>query len=363
MKKYRIYILIIFCILILLLHYLPFNKLGTGYIEQQWFVNYSSGFIRRGLFGEINKWINVDLEFLYIFFRCLISILFLLFFGIVKQSFGQINNKNFLYFLLIVTSPIFYSAYAKLNGRFDLIFSLVITLIFLIKNDNYSNRVILLSIIPLGLIHEIWLILYVPMYYVLTAKDKFNFYQYCILCFNFIFLLMLWWFTHIPPTDTSEVCKDISIKLIKLDYVCISHIHISFSTQSISEALNGTFFKENTIKFLSIAKRLIEFFCTIVYIFLASASIWFVLYRAKNLTIINKNKVFSLTFIFIIISILAQDWGRFLVDMIQIIFIYIFIKSQLNFDMKLEKKYFIIFLFLNIIFIKLVFTNISIFNF
>ena len=343
------------------MHLLPFNKLGSGYIEHQWFLNYSSGFIRRGLFGELAKWAHLDLHDLYFFFRCLITISFTVFFGIVLHSFGRIDTKSFLYFFIVVTSPIFYSAYAKLNGRFDLIFSLAITVLFLLKNSKFSNFLLAVSIIPLGLIHELWLILYVPLYIILTVKNKLKLQECFILCFNFLVLLILWWFTLIPLKDVSVVCGEISHKLHELSYTCISNIHISFSTQSIHDAINGTVLNENLLTFSSVIKRLLEYFATIIYILFASAPLWFVLHRGKLLVSLNKIKFLSLISLYIAISLLAQDWGRFLVDLIQIFFIYKISRAKLKFETQLNTTYFVIFIMVNIIFIKLVFTKIPIY--
>ena len=353
-------VLIIFSILVVIMHLLPFNKLGTGYIEQQWFINYSSGFIRRGLFGEMAKWANLDLGELYLIFRFLITFSFTSFFWIVWRSFGRIDKKNIFYFLLVVTSPIFYSAFSKLNGRFDLIFTLVITIFFLIKNQKKSKILLYASMFFLGLVHELWLILYVPLYLILTCDSKSKQESISPLLINYLLIGLLWFLTREDPSNLKVLCEEISSKMENFIYTCTASGDISFATQDTLGAIKNSVFWNRDVNLHSAIISLIEFLCTTSYILIASASICFVIMKANLDLRLYINRIMLLAMLYLFISLIALDWGRFLVDILQVFFIYVCINNKFTINAYIDKKYLILLMILNFIFIKLVFTRILI---
>lgn len=352
-------VLIIFFSLLIGMHLLPFNKLGTGYIEQQWFVNYSSGFIRRGLFGELVKIADLNLSDIYIFFRFVITLSFTLFFGIIWRSFGHINSKNILYFLLVVTSPIFYSGYSKLNGRFDLIFSQFLILLFLIKNQYYAKFILFLSL-PLGLMHELWLIFYIPLYLILVWNRGVKKISILILIFSILILISLWWLNLNPSSNIESMCSQMATKMSSLGYKCAKQGDISFVYQSVLDSINATIFWNREISFKAAIISFLEFACTTSYILIASLPIWFSVYNKTTKERINHLKIFLIISLYCFISLIALDWGRFLVDILQVCFMYLFINNKFNFEKRLAMANFLLLISINIIFIKLVFTRIVI---
>jgi len=342
------------------MHLLPFNKLGTGYIEQQWFLNYSSGFIRRGLFGELVNWMNLSLGDVYFLFRFVITLLFTIFFGIVWRSFGYINSKNIPYFLIVVTSPIFYSAFAKLNGRFDLFFCIAITIIFLIKNKKYSQLLLIGSLVPFGLVHEIWLLMFVPLYLLLSFREYGPLNIALMGTLNSVTLLILWNVTKIPPHDVSTVCQDILSRLSNFStYTCVASGSISFSTQEYKTAITDVIYFGRDHTLLSAFQSALEYIVTTAYILIGSLPILYVIYCSK---LISKLKTHLLIFsfiIFVILSLVALDWGRFLTEILQILILYFFINNRVVFKNDLSMRIFLILMTVNLVFIKLVFTRIN----
>lgn len=357
----RFIVPLIFLVLVVVMYLLPFNKLGSGYVEQQWFVNYSSGFLRRGLFGELAKWLNLNLSDIYLLFNFVNTILFTIFFTIVWRSFGYINSKNILYFLLVITSPIFYSALSKLNGRFDLIFTLSIFLLFLIKKNIYKIFVILISSVIFGLIHELWLILYIPLYLLLVEYGSSYIRFIVLLLINLIIIFFVYFFTSVPLPNVELVCNEITLSLNGLNsYVCKTSENIYFVSQTPSEAILNSIFFGRKITFLSALRSLMELLITIVYIMVAATPIFYVLKCGHILFRCRKKELFFICVLFLLICLIALDWGRFLIDILQVLFLYLIYTNKFEFKNELSVQKFILLFLLNILTINIVLTRIPI---
>lgn len=200
---------------------------GDLWLTADWVINYSSGFIRRGLLGQILltfcQLFNLDLIRVTIHFQLILIILFITLSIILYFT----TTKTFIE-KTIFCSPAFYISFcywSPLGGfRKELLllffFILLIFLALSLKKQlatyYYMVFTVLLYIV-LGLTHEM-IIFFSPFFlffFFILLKNKsisLNSFWcfFTIICLANILLLLLSYFFHGSPKSSITVCKSVS---------------------------------------------------------------------------------------------------------------------------------------------------------
>lgn len=166
-----------------------------------WLVNYSGGFVRRGLSGEIIILIN---SFTKIPLNIIVGIIqFLIFFGICILFYNLIRDKiiNF-WFLILIISPSFllFNVYdQEAVGRKEILLIFVFICWFIFcknKNDRkyFYEFLYAILIFILTMMHEIFVFYiqyFIFVYYIYSKRNNFNWAASLILYFSSIFASIL----------------------------------------------------------------------------------------------------------------------------------------------------------------------------
>ena len=120
------------------------HLVGNDSTISEWFINYSGGFTKRGIIGQICIWfaenLNLNLRFIIFFFQ---TVILFIYFSLLFLFFNKINVNKIMLFSIF--SPIFILypiAEIEVLARKELfIFSFLLTYL-LIKNNNFKSSFI-----------------------------------------------------------------------------------------------------------------------------------------------------------------------------------------------------------------------------
>lgn len=325
-------------------------------------INYSAGFVRRGLLGEILSILNNYGNFDKIFFSTLFYIFSitntLLFLQIVKN----ITNNILIYIFFSFNPALILFSFYDLGGyaRFE-IFG-----IFILLLHTYIAQLLFTESISYKKYCNILIFIIYPIFYISILIHE----------INFFFLLI-----HVSITlsilhkHEQVILKNILILL----FICASFLpiiyfilNITINEEKIITILNSLKYKNNVEIWIlkSIATNFSEriqseiaymtspwtnsayYFLILVFFILP------ILYFLKNLSKnINKDLIIGLFIIlpFFLLFIIGRDWGRWEHIIIMSVFCY-FAQNKNSSEIKFEnKKKFILILFL---FLQLLLTRI-----
>jgi len=305
-------------IIVLYFNYLyqanKFSNLNNPWLIGDWLINYKSGFVRRGLGGEIflsaNKIFKINLNNLVFYFQAIV-------FFLVCCLLVKIVNKVSLdyYFLLLLISPtaLSFSLYdAFMVGRKDILIILYfLYLVYLLVSNKkltyLKSAVILFFSIFLILVSEL-IIFYLPYFFYLTlihklkthdnSYFKINIIQSFIILIIFILIALFG-----VQGDKNLICQEI-IRAGGDNILC---------SASINDINLGILDTLNRMKF--VVKSLEYFPHYLIVVFLSILPINFYLFfvNRKIISCLKFNFLFILAFIFSLpLFVLSQDWGRWI---------------------------------------------------
>lgn len=283
------------------------NEFPNKYTFTDWLINYEGGYVRRGLLGqiiyEISKLLNIQIQFILLFFEISIYftyfLLFLHFFSKFKINF---------FWLLIIFSPIaFIYPLSELQalGRKE-IFVITIFLIFVGINYKNLNESIYSFIILFGLscsIHEITFFYLFHYLFVIYMKNRFITFEkfknihYFLILLTMVILLYL----------NLYLSNFANLELIvgSYNYEIITTSSGAFSW--LNPSLDSIFLKTlNSITFVSIIRYAFIFLInTIPFLFFVKIK------KIENFKYFNSYSIFFvIILLFIPQYLLILDWGR-----------------------------------------------------
>jgi len=167
---------VIFFFIFIVINYLFFNYRiifrENGYILGDWVVNYSGGFVRRGLLGHfffsISKYFDISIQYIIFFFSTTIYISSTyFFFEIIKR---KIDNYLVLIFILLPSTLLFNFFDPLSVGRKDILIFFFFYFYYLnlekVLNNFYFKLFILLLFIIILLTHEL-IFFFIPYLFIL----------------------------------------------------------------------------------------------------------------------------------------------------------------------------------------------------
>jgi hypothetical protein len=166
---------IVTCVQIALFFMFGKPQLGDGYLEGQWALDYSGGFVRRGLFGTVAGALVSAGDFVAVV-RPVFFLVALAALAVSTWKFARLADwsspgrmkldvDHLLLFGVMAGNPLFWSFYAESVGRFDQVFFLLaVYIVGLSRKSPRGARWLLLATAPiLGTVHELYLLLYYPL--------------------------------------------------------------------------------------------------------------------------------------------------------------------------------------------------------
>lgn len=347
--------IIIFFFLFLILNYLFFNyrilARENGYILGDWVINYSGGFVKRGLLGHIfyslSLYSNISIVNIIFFFSSLIYITSVYWFYLILKD--RLNNNLILIFILLPSTFLFNFFDPLTVGRKEILVFFFFTFYYLKvdKIDSFLKYKIItfIAFITIILTHEI-IFFFIPYLFILkflykenVNKFKFNDYslEFLILFFGILIFFTIIKINHLH--DNEVLCNSLqNIYLTKNTCWAIN----DFKSQITINFLYSYFLEKNYYKNY------------LLYFILTTIPLILLIFYSKNK---KKKKFILLSLLSLIISISffgqVNDWGRYLnvIFLIQFLGILFFTKNDqtlnifkynnLNFI-----KLFIIFLYL-----------------
>ena len=360
-----------YCIYIILysalffLFYFSFKTIIHHYSYSQLFINYSAGFVKDGLFGELIFNLKDLFYFEYIFsINLIFLILYIINFFIILTILTPLNSFSKLFFIFFALNPALLlfqinDIGALLRKEVFIItcFLLHVFASYLLNNSliRYKNYIylILFLILPFIIlnffIHTIQF-LFLPAHYLILKKNlKKLRYQKIIFCLFTILFVYLYFIINNNPISEIDLIKLTKIRLedflIKLNF---SSSPFFFLDKSLSERFLTVLPYFRNIKFM------VNYISAILIVFAS------LLYFINKITVNYKNYSFSENLLsilpFILLFFIAYDWGRW----IHIIFI-ILISNKLQYKIlnveTLNKNILFNIIILLFIFIYLFFFN------
>ena len=227
-NKFYIYCFLIIFFLFSSIFILSFFHILNMWSFSQSHLNYSQGFIRRGLFGSLMLWFNSFLNiptkyFFWFFFTTLNTLNIFLFLKLIKKF---IHNKIIFLFIAFNPALLLFSFY-DIGGysRFDTISIFLIILHSTIANKIYENKLTInqyqnylyFLFVPLitisFLIHEIQL--FILVFHFIIANNIFNFKEknnkawLIFLIITIVYFLILIFFGSLDQTSMSRIIQDL----------------------------------------------------------------------------------------------------------------------------------------------------------
>lgn len=323
----------IFFIIVCIIYFYQINKFVNNQIHATttwWLYNYSQGFIKRGLVGEIlffsSKLFNINIFILLKFFH---SFLFLTFIYLLFNHTKKLKNINY-YYLFLIFSPIGIMVYVYdpfFIGRAEILIfiTLIIYINILQKEPNYYKifLISLLSSISI-LIHEsfIFYLSYFFFFHIFfIKKDKYQIkYFYIFIILPLTATVAILFFDR--PIDPYLMCQNI-FELNYLNQICAEQIIAGSKIMGFKDSLITTknfIVSNNYFKVYSILGALI---LMLLITFLATIS-FKPKFLIKNFSFIILNFLYSVPIFF-----LSYDWGRwiFVHGMILIIIFGLYLKN------------------------------------
>ena len=328
--------IIIFFFLFLILNYLFFNYriLGreNGYILGDWVINYSGGFVKRGLLGHIfyslSLYSNTSIINIIFLFSSIIYICSTYWFYLIVKN--RLNN-NLIFIFALLPSTFLFNFFDPLTvGRKEILVFFFFTFYYL--NINKIDLLLkykiitLIFFITIILTHEI-IFFFIPYLFILKflhkediTKFRFSDYlfEFLILFFGVLIFLIIIKINHLH--DNELLCSSLqNINLTKNSCWAIN----DFKSQITINFLYSYFLEKNYFKNY------------LLYFILTSIPLILLVLQSQN----KKKKYFillSILSLFFSFSFFGQvnDWGRYLnvIFLIQFITILFFTKSDETFN-------------------------------
>jgi hypothetical protein len=265
-------------------------------------IDYSAGFVRRGLLGELFSWVSLNsgialLNISFIFFT--LSLAHLLFFIFTKSK-----NYSFLMRLVLMFSPFgLYYLFSNLNfffGRRDLlILNFLILFNSKIIKENFKIQILVFIIFGtiLTLTYEMFLF-FLPIFWKLILKKAKEHSYIKNISFSYLTILNILMLTKYSISNNYVLlCKNIEEKRIqmKLDNLgcwgAPEYLNHEDKSLWINEVLQGLSFRSNYLLWLILLLLLITFI--------------------NNYSFLEFSNKLSVSTLFILFFF-AQDYGRWM---------------------------------------------------
>tara|TARA_B100000900_G_C20569078_1_gene712397 strand:+ start:764 stop:1909 length:1146 start_codon:yes stop_codon:yes gene_type:complete len=316
-----------------------FFKRENGYIFGDWLINYSGGFTRRGLSGDIllsfTNFFNLDITYLTFFFVTFIYCLFVYVF--IKILFR--SNIDWIILLMIFSPSTFlFTLYDPLAiGRKEILFFLFFGIYLLCRNYRFFKFLGPLLSIIIILIHELFAFM-MPFFFIARYLNIKNFYYknyYDELFISFASVITLSFVFYFSNADTEIICNTIR--------------ELSFSSK-ICLSINDLNLHINNDGIFDTRRYVLDKYYLFYYGLFLLLIIFPIFLCLKNnfkidLKLIFFFLIFSI-FPILILFIIVNDWGRYL-HIFSMFWILLLLKNNLKIT-RPEKKIFkilIIFLF------------------
>ena len=224
-KNFNTFLLVYF--IFLSINYAIFNfrfvDRFNPYIAADWLINYSGGFVRRGLFGEVllylSNFTKISTLDLTIFFPIFFYVAFLyLLFNLLKNK-----ERNFIFlFLLFSPATLLFSFYDPMAvGRKEVIILLFFSIYFIyikkIRSNLFFTTIYFLLINILVFVHEmvVFYFIYLIIFTYIYNKRFNHFINIKIdLLFFFTSIIFTFFVLHFTNTHDSQIlCQNISINI------------------------------------------------------------------------------------------------------------------------------------------------------
>ena len=278
---------------------------------EDWLINYSGGFVRRGFFGEfaikIAKFFSLDIQVvIFLFLILLLALFYFKSYEIIKSL------KSNLFIYLMIFSPLFYTFFLVNHGagirKEFILFTFFAYLVSQKRSNPQNDKMWLFSLFfPLMILIYEPIIFYLP-YFILfyfmiinnTNKKIYLFQVAITLTLSIIFALSSFKF-HGTTEHVQQICLSLEDNVKE---ICTLHGAIYELGQSLNLEL------KDTIKQINIYS-LFQWLLIILYSYIPIFLIF------KNSKSVKKNyrKIFALLLIFnflltMPLFIIAHDWGR-----------------------------------------------------
>ena len=344
--------------------FIPLFFFSTKFILNGWaysdaLINYSEGFIRRGLLGEIilniHSLTNFKLPkihaYIFIIFTCFNIILYIL---ILKN----ISKIKFIYLFLLFNPLLLFFPLNDTGGylRKEIIMLTLMLYHCYICNNFHCykinlrkyllilNIIIIPGIIINTLMHDIQLFL-VPFHFFLTINiinKNFNFFDFkdyynkknlAVIPYFFTFF-PLFLFIFFPTSLDKIILIQKNLSSIDSEFLLLPMDHTAQSF--FSAAINNTNFMFSVDKF-GTYKHLLNYFLLLI---ISVGSIYFIFNKIlkNDIKIYNHYFVFLSIFPVFLLFFIGRDWGRWL-NLIS----WIFLLFYLQFNVNLSKSYYSLF--------------------
>ena len=346
-KKYlSLYFLLLFSMSVCFL-YLK-HDVGNDSTISEWLINYSGGFTKRGLIGQISiffsKFFQSELRDTILYFQIIIiGVYYLLIFVFLKNLYLE------RIFLLCIFTPIFllYPVYEiEVLARKEIfIYILFLTHLFILSSKFKFLNISKLIIFTLSVL--IWepVIFFLPMWILvdLAIKNKndnlTNIFKKFIFYLPGIFICLIYIFN--PLTD-SEHSKMANVLKNEFNEVCYMSCGLLLSKSTLTQQISGNFHAysfENILRYVWI---MIIGFIPLFFLLKYSS---FKKENTNYFLITKKIKITNLFFVVlspvIILFVMGYDWGRWVnisYTMSLLTFLYLFKRKIINIDLKKIKQ-------------------------
>ena len=316
MKKIKpellfIYIGLFFYFLFSIIFLIQKSKIGTDYAISEMIINYTGGFSRRGLLGQVFYFLHIFFNFnlanIIVFFQIIFSGLFtaVLFF-LFKKLKDKINKFDI--FILFLPTLLFYPLYELESlGRKEML--VFISFAFLVLQGNNKNLLITLSysLIILPFIVLTWelLVFYLPFYFIVffiqynvkTFKESLKIFLIFLPTVTFFIII---WLNPIDLDGHKIMCEKIKCSGHGAEWFLVN-VNTNFDLWIHEKASLLNYFRYFIFLILSLCP---------FYIFSQNLEI-----KKNDVYLLNRFKYFHqlilILFLFpILIYIYALDWGR-----------------------------------------------------
>ncbi len=366
------FIAVVFC-------FVPLFYFSTNYVLNGWaysdaLINYSEGFIRRGLLGEIifniHKVTNLDIQKIHAYIFIVFTIINIFLYVLILKN---ISNIRFVYIFLLFNPLLLFFPLNDTGGylRKEIIILTLMIFHCYLCNKYHSEKIslskyflifktlIIPGIIINTLIHDIQLFL-IPFHFILTLnvinkdfkilsyKNTFNkkniillFYIFTTIPF-FIFILY-----PVSPEKINLIIKNVLLADPQVFSAPIKHVSNPF----LGAVKNNTTFMFTKDE-LGTYDHLFEYLFLLVF---SVGTIYLIFNKIlnKHILIFNHSLVYLSIIPLFLLFLIGRDWGRW-IHLIS--WAYLLFYLQFNFS-KIEKKYQLIKnKFLNIILVLICFS-------
>lgn len=354
MKSKKIYLLSLFFFFLFIYNFFQIIEYSTSKYAFQygdWLINYSNGFVRRGLIGEffliLRNALNINLELIYVSFLTILLIIF------YYKNYLILKKMKFNFLLLtLIFSPFLYlftilnhsSGIRKEYLLFFVFVNLISYLTNNLKNTITTKLLYMFFFILLLFIHELS-IFFLPffLFLFLYSKKKIDNQKYFFTVILFIFLSFFTIFIiYIFRGNSSFVpviCQSVGDSAYE-NCLTSGAIYDSFN-----QSLKIIFFEITNIFDVKGVFSFLFVFCVffIPFIFFFTNKIMFKKFYLLNFQINQKKFLLLIIFNFFYLLplfLIGADWGRW-ISIFFFLFFYIIIFLSLKKNIIFKKKNFI----------------------